>query len=68
MITGEPSPKNGKLYYDFMNSKEGHEIGVKVKTQPVRPPRRRGSHRKLARGEVYECRSRPIMWHIFLLA
>ena len=37
MIKGGPNPKNGKLYYDFMNSKKGHEIGVKVRKR--RSPR-----------------------------
>lgn len=37
IIKGGPNPKNAKLLYDFLNSKEGNEIGVKVRER--RSPR-----------------------------
>ena len=37
IIKGGPNPKNAKLLYDFLNSKEGNEIGVKVRKR--RSPR-----------------------------
>ena len=38
LIKGGPNPKNARLFFDFINSKEGHEIAVKVENR--RSPRK----------------------------